>query len=200
MASTTPSEKRATTPPDSDRAEKRLNLTMAEIKKGPVFMLYRNYFKNKVDAVDEDLNNFTYLCMRYDWIPTIDQVNFIIKEANFIDGKHRLEFPVYPFMQEFKFLLYVAPDTNQPRMLVGKVPFSHGKQEIWAGWSRCHPPDSVNFTTESNTSKADDSKSKGLWDRNMQPWSTDKNSLRRNHFLKPMLMFTFAAKPRTYSG
>ncbi|KAG9855960.1 hypothetical protein KCU98_g1678, partial [Aureobasidium melanogenum] len=136
MASTTPSEKRTTTPPGSDRAEKRPKLTMAEIKRGPVFMLYRNYLKNKVDAVDEDLTNFTNLCMRYNWIPTMDQVNFMIEQANLIDEKHRLEFPVYPFMQEFKFLLYVAPDTNQPRMLVGKIPFSLGKQEVWAGWSK----------------------------------------------------------------
>jgi hypothetical protein len=116
---------------------------MAEIKKGPVFMLYRNYLKDKVDAVDEDLNNFTYLCMRYNWIPTIDQVNFIIEQANLIDGKHRLEFPVYPFMQQFKFLLSVAPDTNQPRMLVGKIPFSLGKQEVWAGWSKSSDSESA---------------------------------------------------------
>ncbi|KAG9520820.1 hypothetical protein KCV07_g4024, partial [Aureobasidium melanogenum] len=140
MASTTSSsaEKRAATPQGADRAQKRPKLTMAEIKKEPVFMLYRNYLSSKVDAPDTGLDNFVDLCQRFNWIPTLDMVNFVTDEANIIDEEHRLEFPVYPFIQEFKFFMYACPETDHARMLVGKIHHLYGVQEVWAGWSKAN--------------------------------------------------------------
>lgn len=138
MASKPPSslEKRTATNKDSDRPAKKPKLTTDTIKEDGVFLVYKNYLKNKVDAPDPGLINYIDLCHRFNWIPSIGQVSFVIEQANLIDKDHRLEFPVYPFMQEFKFLMYVAEDTHQPRMLVGKIPFTQGEQEVWAGWSK----------------------------------------------------------------
>ncbi|KAH0361744.1 hypothetical protein KCU65_g8532, partial [Aureobasidium melanogenum] len=110
-------------PPDSFRAD-------------PIFSLYRGYLKTQADAQDEDLENLAYLCFRFQKCPEIDRLNRLIQEANIIDEKHRLDFPVYFFMQEFKFKMYIADKTEQPSLFVGSLPHHGGQMEVWAHWTK----------------------------------------------------------------
>jgi hypothetical protein len=116
-------------------AIKKPKLTSKALRYAPVILLYKGYLVSQADAQDDNLENLTKLCRRFNWIPTIDLVNNIIRETNIIDEKHRLNFPVYAFMQEFKFTMCVPYTTEQSRLLVGMLPVEGGVQlEVWAGW------------------------------------------------------------------
>ncbi|KAG9700142.1 hypothetical protein KCU95_g1077, partial [Aureobasidium melanogenum] len=69
------------------------------------------------------------------YISSLDTINWVITEASLIDPSRRLQLPIYAFLQEFKFDLHVAEDTEQPRMLVATVHTDEGPCPIWAGWS-----------------------------------------------------------------
>ncbi|KAH0025643.1 hypothetical protein KCU78_g4659, partial [Aureobasidium melanogenum] len=110
-------------------------LSPQDLKYETVFLVYKGYLKLQADAQDDNLENLTRLCLRFNWVPSIDTVNWLIQEANIVNEKHRLNFPIYPFMQEFKFLMCVTMQTNQPRLFVGVLTFHKGSTEVWAGWS-----------------------------------------------------------------
>ncbi|KAH0169720.1 hypothetical protein KCU67_g2943, partial [Aureobasidium melanogenum] len=81
----------------------------------PIFSLYRGYLKTQADARDENLENLAILGQHH-------------------QRKHRLNFPVYFFMQEFKFKMYIADETEQPSLFVGTIPHHGGQMEVWAHW------------------------------------------------------------------
>ncbi|KAH0166066.1 hypothetical protein KCU67_g4470, partial [Aureobasidium melanogenum] len=109
-------------------------ITREYFEEQEIYKIYKGYLCSAVDAKDDDLENFYQLCVRFGYIPNLETVNWIIKETNIIDVTRRLEFPVYPFVQEFQYDFHVARDTNQPRMLVGHVPSDHGRRPLYAGW------------------------------------------------------------------
>ncbi|KAG9700243.1 hypothetical protein KCU95_g756, partial [Aureobasidium melanogenum] len=111
-------------------------LSRRALKYETVFLVYKGYLKLQADAQDDNLENLTRLCLRFNWVPSIDTVNWLILEANLIDEKHRLNFAVYPFMQEFKFLMGATHGTKQPRLFVGILRFHQGQTEVWAGWPK----------------------------------------------------------------
>ncbi|KAG9674964.1 hypothetical protein KCU99_g3350, partial [Aureobasidium melanogenum] len=100
----------------------------------PIFGLYRSYLKTQADAQDENLENLSTLCFRFQRCPKITSVERLIQEANIVNEKHRLNFPVYFFMQEFKFKMYIADETEQPSLFVGTIPHHGGQMEVWAHW------------------------------------------------------------------
>jgi len=109
-------------------------LTSKELRYAPVYLLYKDYLVAQADAQDNNLENFMKLCRHYNFIPSVDLINWIIHEANIIDEKHRLNFPIYAFLQESKFTLSISNHTKQVRLLVGKIRV-RAKTEIkvWAG-------------------------------------------------------------------
>ena len=110
-------------------------LKLEAVTSAPVFLIYKDYLKFKIDAQDHNLETFTKLCRHFKRIPPIDLVNWIIQKANLVDEKHRLNFPVYAFMQFFKFDVCISDKTDRPRLRVGCVPREHGAlREVWAGW------------------------------------------------------------------
>jgi hypothetical protein len=122
-------------------------LTTKKLRYAPVILLYNNYLVSQVDAQDDNLGNLTRLCRRFNWIPTIDMVNKIISEANIIDEKHRLNFPVYAFMQEFKFVMCVSEETGHARLFVGTLPVEGGlRLDVWAGWPEQERSSGENIT------------------------------------------------------
>jgi hypothetical protein len=123
-------------------AIKKPKLTSKQLRYAPVILLYKGYLVSQADAQDDNLENLTKLCRRFNWIPTIDLVNDIIRKTNIIDERHRLNFPVYAFMQECKFTICVPCTNEQSRLLVGMLPVEGGvKLEVWAGWpgTNLHP-------------------------------------------------------------
>lgn len=104
--------------------------------KEPVFSRYRDYLKSQADAQDKGLENLASLCFRFQRCPDMDELNCLIQEANIINEKHRLNFPVYFFMQEFKFKMYIADETEQPSLFVGTLPHYGGQMEVWAHWPK----------------------------------------------------------------
>ncbi|KAG9603118.1 hypothetical protein KCU77_g1254, partial [Aureobasidium melanogenum] len=111
-----------------------LTITREYFEEQETYKTYKGYLRPTGDAKDDDLENFYQLCVRFGYIPNLETVNWIIKETNIIDVTRRLEFPVYPFVQEFQYDFHVARGTNQPRMLVGHVPSDHGRHPLYAGW------------------------------------------------------------------
>lgn len=105
------------------------------VTSAPVFLLYKDYLKFKTDAQDHNLETFTKLCRHFKRIPPIDLVNWIIQKANIVDEKHRLNFPVYAFMEFFKFDVCISDKTDRPRLRVGCIPKKYETlREVWAGW------------------------------------------------------------------
>jgi hypothetical protein len=113
---------------------KKPKLTSEDLCYTPIFLLYNNYLVHQNDAQDHGLKNLAKLCLRYNWIPSIHQVDWLIQEANLGDEKHRLNFPAYAFMQEFKFEMFMTASAQQPRLLVGHVDTGGVRLEVWAGW------------------------------------------------------------------
>lgn len=136
---------------DETSTNQKPKLTSKDLRYSPVFLLYNGYLVSKADAQDDGLENFKKLCRRFNYIPSVDLVNFIISDANLVDPKHRLNFPVYAFMQEFKFKL-CAPDGNQdPRLFVGNIHLANEiVLEVWAGWPKSTKFDRV-AATAANT-------------------------------------------------
>jgi hypothetical protein len=113
-------------------------LTSKKLRYAPVILLYKNYLASQVDAQDDNLENLTRLCRRFNWIPTIGLVNRVVTKTNIIDEKHRLNFSIYAFMQEFKFMMCVSEKTEQSRLLAVTLPIEGGvRLDVWAGW--LHP-------------------------------------------------------------
>jgi hypothetical protein len=140
-------------------------LTTKKLRYAPVILLYTNYLVSQVDAQDDNLKNLTRLCRRFNWIPTIDMVNKIISDANIIDEKHRLNFPVYAFMQEFKFMMCVSEETGYARLFVGILPVEGGVGlDVWAGWPEQERSSGENITAAQtvlyNAAQAKDGASK----------------------------------------
>ncbi|KAH0155123.1 hypothetical protein KCU67_g8843, partial [Aureobasidium melanogenum] len=109
-------------------------LTREEFEEHEVWQAYNGYLEGN-GPQDPNFENFYQLCLRFGYIPSLDTINFVIREASLCDPSRRLQLPVYAFLQEFKFDLHVAEDTDQPRMLVATVHTKEGKVPIWAGWS-----------------------------------------------------------------
>ncbi|KAH0371548.1 hypothetical protein KCU65_g1728, partial [Aureobasidium melanogenum] len=134
-SSSSPNEGHAAEVHASDLQVTKPKLTPQALNHHLDFWVYKDYLKLPTDAQDDNLENLARLCLRFNWVPSMDTINWLIQEANIINEKHRLNFPVYPFMQEFKFLMCVTKRTNQPRLFVGVLTFHKGSTEVWAGWS-----------------------------------------------------------------
>lgn len=123
------------TPPFGDfTGSQRFQLTRDQFEEHGVWQAYEDYLQPG-DAQDPNFENFYQLCLRFGKIPSLETINWIIREVNLIDPSRRLQFPVYAFLQEFKFDFHVAQDTDQPRMLVAHVHTDEGPCSIWACWS-----------------------------------------------------------------
>ncbi|KAG9757511.1 hypothetical protein KCU73_g4370, partial [Aureobasidium melanogenum] len=109
-------------------------LTREQFEEHEVWKAYKGYLP-ETDPQDPNFENFYQLCLRFGYIPNLDAINWIIREANLIDFTRRLQFPVYAFLQEFKFDFHVDPKTHRPRMLVAHIYTEAGPCPIWAGWS-----------------------------------------------------------------
>lgn len=131
-------EKYITTEANGDvKISRESKLKPEAVTSAPVFLRYKNYLKFKSDAQDDNLETFTELCQQFKRIPPVDLVNWIIQKANIIDEKHRLNFPVYAFMEFFKFDVCVSDRTDRPRLRIGCVRKKYGVlQQVWAGWPR----------------------------------------------------------------
>lgn len=108
-------------------------LTRDQFEAHEVWQLYQGYL-SPGDAQDPNFENFYQLCLRFGYIPSLDMINWIISQAFIIDPSRRLQYPVYAFLQEFKFDLHVDNNTHQPRMIVAHVHTDIGPCPIWAGW------------------------------------------------------------------
>jgi hypothetical protein len=139
MATPAPSSTKKHTLANFFGAIKKPKLTSKELRYAPVVLLYKGYLVSQADAQDDNLEKLTKLCRRFNWIPTIDLVNNIIRKTNIIDEKHRLNFPVYAFMQEFKFTMCVPYTTEQSRLLVGMLPVEGGVVLRFPGLLRAAP-------------------------------------------------------------
>ncbi|KAH0279593.1 hypothetical protein KCU91_g1655, partial [Aureobasidium melanogenum] len=115
-------------------ANPMFQLTRKEFEQHEVWQAYKGYLR-AFDSQDRNFDNFYQLCLRFGYVPSLDTINWIIRESNLIDTSRRLQFPVYAFMQEFQFVMHVAHDTNQPRILIAHVHTDEGPCPIWAGWS-----------------------------------------------------------------
>jgi hypothetical protein len=73
-------------------------LTPEDLEHSNIFSVYENYLVAQADATDYLQGTFAKLCRYFKRIPTLDLINWIIQEANIIDEKHRLNFPVYAFI------------------------------------------------------------------------------------------------------
>ena len=105
------------------------------LRSTPTFSDYRDYLESKVDAQDDNLKTLKKFCRRHGVIPSVEKIDWITKEAKIIDKDHRLNLPIYFFMQYFKFRMFVSYETGQARLLVGHLPRETGRdEEVWFGW------------------------------------------------------------------
>lgn len=110
-------------------------ITREYFEEHEVYKSYKGYLCSAVDAKDDNLDNFFQACVHFGYIPSLELIDWIIDETNIIDVTRRLEFPVYTFLQEYKFKLYVSPVTGQPRMFVGYANSYLVRLPLWAGWT-----------------------------------------------------------------
>ncbi|KAG9530451.1 hypothetical protein KCU93_g2666, partial [Aureobasidium melanogenum] len=150
-SSASSSEKQIVNTPGSRRSTKRPKLSAQDLEHEPIFSLYKDpsTARFKIDAQDANLDRFALLCRGFGWVPSVEMVEWLMKEANIMDEPCLLNFPAFAFMQEYKFSMCVAKGTERPRLFVGVLPH-HGDWPLWADWSEFEKLQ-TNATTDNKT-------------------------------------------------